>query len=628
MPRVPDIPLSMWVGVDDFGGIANPGRPDIAPPPHWRLELVDAVERPRHPEVSPDGSQVAFVLDRDTSDIWTLDLGMDLGSRPAAPTRLTVGRTLAAYWADGGPAWSPNGELIAYEHGSKVWVVPSRGGLPRHVCDGTTPVWIDDMQLVVTITQDRPGGGTDALARVTVPPAGDPASLPSLLTGGFGDRGSATVSPDRRRVASTMHHRDDLNCTSTHVTDLQTGVDIVIAETAKRHTAAPAWSPDGTQVGFTDESPGWHEIFVAPADGSEPATQLTHGAADFADLRWSEHGIVATRSRAGIADLVHVDTSTGKATVLAEGGTWSSPRLGGDGIVACHESHETPPRLCLVSVTGEVTDLLAPAPSAIKVAPHVVPEHVSYRSLDGMEVHGWLFRPATATSDQPVPAVVYPHGGPTSVTGDEWDGVAQYFVDKGYAWFSVNVRGSTTYGREFERANHGVCGVRDTEDCLAAYDHLASLDWVDAKRVGIFGSSYGSYMALHALVDDPHHRYACGVAKYGDCDILTSWALGDLVGRLDLERMMGHPSQQREAYEAGSPIHRVDQITAPILIAHGAHDDRVHPKQSIELVEALKRENKTYEYVTYTTEAHGFLRTGPFLHFYGRLERFFDWYLR
>ena len=239
-----------------------------------------------------------------------------------------------------------------------------------------------------------------------------------------------------------------------------------------------------------------------------------------------------------------------------------------------------------------------------------------YRSLDGLEVHGWLYRPPRPRPTTRCRRSSTPTAARRRYTGDEWDGVAQYFVDKGYAWFSLNFRGSTTYGRDFERANHGVWGVDDTEDCLAAHDHLRSLGWIDPARVGIFGASYGSYLALLAVVDDDQHRYACAAAKYGDCDILTSWAQGDLVGRLDLERMMGHPSQARAAYEAGSPIHRVERSTVPILIAHGEQDERVHPKQSVELVEALRRHGKTFEYVTYKTEGHGLLRAGPMIDFY------------
>jgi len=162
-----------------------------------------------------------------------------------------------------------------------------------------------------------------------------------------------------------------------------------------------------------------------------------------------------------------------------------------------------------------------------------------------------------------VPAVVYPHGGPTDAYIDDWDGHAQYFVDKGYAWLAVNFRGSTGYGREFERLNHGVWGVDDTRDCLAAADHLRALDWIDGERLAIFGASYGSYMALASVTDDPEHRFRCAVAKYGDCDILTSWSQGDRDGVQDLERMMGHPSTAREAYRAGSPYHRLANVEVP-----------------------------------------------------------------
>ena len=156
-----------------------------------------------------------------------------------------------------------------------------------------------------------------------------------------------------------------------------------------------------------------------------------------------------------------------------------------------------------------------------------------------------------------MPGVVYPHGGPTSYTGDEWDGVAQYFVAKGYAWFAINFRGSTTYGRDFERANHGVWGVRRHADCLAAHDHLAArLDRPAA--VGHLRCQLRQYLALLSVVDDTEHRYAARSAKYGDCDILTSWAQGDLVGRLDLERMMGHPSRPGRPTTPGSPIHRIE----------------------------------------------------------------------
>jgi dipeptidyl aminopeptidase/acylaminoacyl peptidase len=167
----------------------------------------------------------------------------------------------------------------------------------------------------------------------------------------------------------------------------------------------------------------------------------------------------------------------------------------------------------------------------------------------------------------------------------------------------------------------------DTADMLAAADYLAGLDWIDGERLAIFGMSYGSYLAVLALARDPEHRFKCGIAKFGDSDILRSWAQGDRVGRLDLEQQMGHPTHNRAGYRAGSPIYDVEHIQAPLLIAHGDSDERVHPKQSEELVAALRRHHKVFEYIVYEGEGHGLLHPANRLHFYARLERFLDWYL-
>ena len=608
-------PPTWWVGVDESGGIPCPGRPDAAAAPSWSLDDVAAAERPRHPTASPNGGRLAYVLDRDSSDVWTLPL-----DGPGPPARITTTRGLVAYWDDEGAEWSPDGTMLAFNRAGSVCVVPASGGVARTVIAGSSPVWLDERRLVVGIDRrDRTG-----LAIVDID---DPWPVPVLMADG--DCFGAVVSPDRTCLAALVAERGDLSCTSLHVVEIVSGTQRCVARDASMAIRSPVWAADGASILYAGEAPGWYEVFVVAADGGVPR-QITSASADFGEMALLPGGqvVVATRARAGVTDLVTIDLSSGEVATLAGGGTWTSPRPLPDGsVVAAHESFSCPPRLCRIGPTGLVTVLVSGAPATIQVAPHVVPEHVSYRSLDGLDVHGWLYRPHTASAERPCPAVVNPHGGPTSVTGDEWDGVAQYFVDLGYAWFSINPRGSTTYGREFERANHGVWGVADTLDCLAAHAHLVSLGWVDASRVAVFGASYGSYLALHSVVDDPEHRFACAISKYGDCDILTSWAQGDLVGRLDLERMMGHPRDHPVEYQAGSPIHRIHQVTVPILVAHGELDDRVHLRQAEELVAALRTLDKQFEYVTYPTEGHGLLRREPFLHFHRRLQRFLDWYL-
>ncbi len=581
--------------------------------------MVAATQRVRHANVSPDGTTVSFVVDDDCSDAWTVSV------EGGEAVRVTTGRTLVAYWDDGGATWSPDGTRLAYTHGGHVHVVAVTGGIPSKVCEGSSPEWLDDGRLIVGV--DRASDHTTALAIVAVDDA-----WPARLASAAGDCFGVAVSPDRRHVAHHVFHHDDLNCTSVHVVDVSTGATRTVVRDTSINARSATWSPDGTTLAYASELTGWYEVFVVETGECTAGAprRVTHDDADFGELRFIAAGteLVGVRSRRGVSDLVRIDVASGRVSVVAAGGTWSSPSPLADGsIVAVHEAFDRPARLCRVMPDGVVRVLVDRTPAVVRTAEHVVPEHVTYRSLDGMEVHGWLYRPRTSTAGRPSPAVVQPHGGPTSLTGDEWDGVAQYFVDKGYAWFAINVRGSTSYGRDFERANHGVWGVADTHDCLAAHDHLSSLSWIDSTRIAIFGASYGSYMALHAAVDDPRHRYAAAVMKYGDCDILTSWAQGDLVGRLDLERMMGHPRDHRAAYDAGSPIHRIDQVRAPLLIAHGELDQRVNLRQAVELIEALRRLGKQYEYVTYPTEGHGLLRTEPFLDFHRRLERFLDWHL-
>ena len=453
--------------------------------------------------------------------------------------------------------------------------------------------------------------------------------MAAVLAGGDGDVVEPTVAPDRRRVAFTFWPHDDRNRSEIRVVDLERGDTRALTGTPRIHEGGPAWSPDGTALAYRSEASGWYEIHLVDTDGDGSARQLTHDSADFGSLQWHPEGatLLATRNRRGRTDLVTVDATTGAVTALATGGTWSSPAWLPDGtIAACFEDYANPPRIERVhATTGARTVWFDPTPAAVRAAPTVAPEEVTYRSFDGTEIHGFLFRPTGTTG--PVPAIVYPHGGPTSAYEDDWDGVAQYFVDRGYAWLAINFRGSTGYGRDFERLNHGVWGVDDTLDCLAAYDFLARDSTIDARKIAIFGASYGSYMALCALTDDSEHRFAAGVCKYGDCDIVTSWSTSDRDGRQDLERMMGTPADNPAAYRAGSPVHRLAQIERPLLIAHGEQDDRVHPSQSEELVTELRRLGKTFEYVTYPSEGHGFLRRAPFLDFHRRLERFLDWYL-
>ena len=594
-------------------------RPDLTPPEGWSHALLVSISRPRSASLSADGSSIAFFWDREeSSDLYRMP------SMGGWPQRLTFDRPPISYWMDDPPQWSPDGEWLAFTQEDHVWVVPVESGQPVRISDFTTnagtPRWLPDSQrLLATVRRN-------GYSRIML--TDREGAWPQLVSQGPGHDRGAKPSPDGRRAVYLHTPLNDLNGTELMLAELDCGKVQRLAGAPSRMVLAPTWSPDGRLIAFVWERPGFHELFlVDPQTGVEH--QLTHLGQDVSGLTWSADGsrILCTVNRGGALDLTSVAVESGQVSVLRRlEGVHSLPRAHPDGrsVIFSFETSTHPADIYRMDIeSGHTQQLTFSSPPALCRLPLVEPERVTYPSSDGLQVPALLFRPVRPNGA----AVVQPHGGPTSQFMKEFWPVIQYFLAKGYTWLAPDFRGSSGYGVEFERLNHGTWGVGDTQDCLAGADYLAGLEGVQPGRIAIFGASYGAYLVYCSLARDPQHRFACGVAKYGDINIQTSWAQVSRSVREDQERMMSTPSASREAYRAGSPIWDVENIRKPLLIVHGLEDRTVHPYQSEELVEALDRAGKTYEYKTYADEGHGIHWLANELDFHRRLEIFLDWYL-
>jgi dipeptidyl aminopeptidase/acylaminoacyl peptidase len=253
---------------------------------------------------------------------------------------------------------------------------------------------------------------------------------------------------------------------------------------------------------------------------------------------------------------------------------------------------------------------------------------ISYRSRDGLTMHGYLTLPRGGGKN--LPLIVNPHGGPWA--RDEWtyNSEVQFLANRGYAVLQVNFRGSTGYGREFWEASFKQWGKKMQDDVSDGVAYAIREGIADPKRVAIYGASYGGYATLAGLAFTPE-LYACGVDYVGVSNLFTFLKTIPPYWKpmLDmLHEMVGHPERDKALLEEASPVMHAGKIRAPLLIAQGAKDPRVNVDESDQMVAALKKRGVDVEYLLKENEGHGFLNEENRFEFYEAMERFFAKHLR
>ena len=253
---------------------------------------------------------------------------------------------------------------------------------------------------------------------------------------------------------------------------------------------------------------------------------------------------------------------------------------------------------------------------------------ISYKSRDGLTIHGYLTLPEGLKSKN-LPVVVNPHGGPWYRDSWGYNPEVQFLANRGYAVLQVNFRTSTGYGREFWEAGFKQWGQAIQNDISDGVNWLVDEGIADPKRIGIYGASYGGYCTLAGLAFTPD-LYACGVDYVGISNLFT-WLKGFppyAKPLLDMiYEMVGHPEEDKELLEAASPVFHVEKINAPLFIAQGANDVRVPKVESDQMVEALKKRGIDVPYMVKENEGHGFQNEENRFDFYREMEKFLAKYL-
>ena len=316
---------------------------------------------------------------------------------------------------------------------------------------------------------------------------------------------------------------------------------------------------------------------------------------------------------------------------LTEGAGWHSVSMAADAQrwLDTFSTPDTPPSLTLRHTTGKRPSALvantlgAGHPYAPYLAAHRTPEFGTLRAADGQVMHFTMLKPLGFDPSKRYPVIVEVYGGPgVQRVQRAWGGYyRQYLAQQGFVVFMLDNRGSGNRGRAFETALYHRMGSIEIEDQVKGVDYLRSLTFVDPARIGVWGWSYGGYMALMAMVRAPEH-FAAGVSGAP----VTDWRLYDTHYT---ERYMGvpeagSPESNPEGYRDGNVMTHAAALKGPLLVMHGMADDNVLFTHSTALFKRLQDLGKPFEVMPYPGSKHALLRfptTG--LHGYRTISDFF-----
>jgi len=559
--------------------------------------LLDGTSGPKSEfQWSPDSTHLAYISQ---GNVWVASAA---GGEAVQVTHDTKGPGDPRGATDHHPQWNPNGRWILYESGQKGFnelYAVSEDGKVHHLL-AATEIYHGADALTVNVAQDK----GDAVSSDRF----DPRPL---------------WSPDGTRVSFTERSREYFSGKLKVLPfDQQSGtaageaIDLYVARNDPGGAWAintAAWSPDSNTLAVVLQETHWDKIWLIPSRGGQ-ARELTFGTGEDEQPVYSPDGKwIAFESNRGVAEQRHIwlaPASGGAARRLTNlDGMEGEPKWSADS-----KSIAFSQRTTLGAVSSYVASVNNnAAPQLVGEVRHskfeklgITPEVVRYKSKDGLQIAGILYKPAGYKSGVRYPAVILAHGGPegqVTLSASAW---SLFLADQGYVVLEPNFRGSTGYGEKFRNANVEDSGGGEIDDIGASVKYLVDTGLADPKRVGISGGSHGGTVVANAVAKLPD-TFAAGIEKFGVVDRALFLRYTNRNSAIRWETKMGGPPEKKPAvYRKANVLPDVAQIKTPLLILHGEEDPQVPPQESQEFAAALKRAGKTFSYITYPHEGHGF----------------------
>jgi len=586
--------------------------------------------------LSPDGKQFAVTREEQIA------LVSSDGGWPILLTTTQGGKQ--------GLKWSPDGQAIAYVSEGALWKVSVNGGAPLRLTEGRKgggdprtaadrdPQWSSDGKWILFETGRRGNADLGVVSQDGL--------TSTLLTTSPADEENAAWSPDGTRIAyverSPEFFSGRLLVAEFDAVSGRFKGEAKVIYTAKADRGGgwslrrPEWTLDSKTLAIELQETGWDKIYLISAEGGAPRP-ITSGESEDENPVYSPDGkqlaFVSNRNNPEERHIwiVNADGSNPHALARVSSGVDGAPVWSPDGrqIFLLHSSTFETSSLAVASVEGQSARILiGTQPINFAHTGLEQPEVVHYKSKDGLEIAGILYKPLNYKADKKYPAVLWIHGGPEGQDNLGWDPWALFLAQHGYVVLAPNYRGSSGYGEKFRNLNVEDSGGGEVDDVALGAEYLVSKGLADKARIGIGGGSHGGTMVAYEVTKRPELWHAA-IELFG---VVDRASFIDRTNRPSAIRwtakMGGTPEQKPEVYRKANILADVPKITAPLLIQHGEDDPQVPPYESIQFTEALKKAGKPFLYITYPKELHGFSQREHRLDAWHKQLAFFNLYLQ
>lgn len=586
---------------------------------------ADAAGNNSNPTGDPDGQEQA---------VWVV-----ASDGSGKPQRIAAGRS--ALFAPGGDA------LIVQGRSLGCYALPG----------AAAPAWCKEALLKTRGANSAAEFAPDGKSLAFVSNRGDHSFVGVLdldkrevrwIGADFNNDAAPTFSPDGRRIAflrtAANKPGDGFDLTKANpfeiwIADANTGLAKRVYRSnetaggyAQFNGADPLmWSRDNRLI-FASEQSGWLHWYAVSPEGGAP-TPLSRGECEAETVALADDGAFVFSGNCAQIDYRQVFSvdAQGKAQTLLtakqEIATDPLPLAGGQWIALRHADARRPTAIAVMPRAGGAIKRIFPAqlPARFPLDRLVEPKTISLTASDGIVSHATVFEPPASFKGKRA-ALIYVHGGPIRQMLPGWHYSSYYYNDyasnqwlasRGYVVLALNYRDGTGYGQKFRLADkQGPRGASEYQDVLAAQAWLAARADVDARRIGIYGGSYGGFLTSTALARNSD-LFAAGVDRHGVHDWRESAKGGDNSGLWGLK-----PDELDLAYQS-SPMSRLAGWRSPVLVIHGDDDRAVKFAQGIDLVERLRERKVPVETLVLPDEDHFFLRYASWLRVHRAAADFF-----